>query len=397
MEPLHYELPEERIALFPVEPRDSARLLVAGPDGPRLDARVADLPGLLEGIRHVVVNASRVVKARLLFPRESGQKPFELFFLEPDEGEVASAMNQVGFARIRVLVGGSKKWKTGVELVHPDGIRALRVAQDGAVSTVELRWDAPLTLGELLDRAGRVPLPPYFRRADESSDAERYQTVYAQNAGSVAAPTAGLHFTPELVQALESSGRSFLKVELHVGAGTFKPIDATDAREHAMHAEEVHLPRAVVEALSDGAPTLAVGTTSSRSLESAFWLAAASLKNNTPLGNHLEQWSWEELAAWWDLQPGDDFEKRRRIWLHALDQWPPNQSEWTFTTALMMVPGYRVRTWEALLTNFHQPGSTLLMLIASVVGDAWKELYAHALRNDYRFLSYGDASLLWRY
>jgi S-adenosylmethionine:tRNA ribosyltransferase-isomerase len=231
---------------------------------------------------------------------------------------------------------------------------------------------------------------------DDASDAERYQTVYAQNAGSVAAPTAGLHFTPGLLTDLENRGIALHKIELHVGAGTFRPIDSEDVRDHTMHAEEVHVPKAVIDALRDGAPTLAVGTTSSRSLESAYWLAVESLHTGAPLGTHLPQWTWQELAPWWDAQPGSETEKRQKAWNHALAHWPSQRPNWTFTTALMMVPGYRVRTWDALLTNFHQPGSTLLMLVASVLGDAWKSVYDHALSNNYRFLSYGDASLLWR-
>lgn len=396
MEPLFYTLPDERIAPFPVEPRDHARLLIAGPEGPRSDRQVFHLPEEIQGIRHLVVNASRVVKARLLFPRGEGQKPFEVFFLEPAEGEVATAMTQVGQAKIKALVGGAKKWKLGVEMHHPSGLRATRLSQEGATHTLDLQWSGSLTLGELLDQAGRVPLPPYFQRMDDASDAERYQTVYAQNAGSVAAPTAGLHFTPELLTALENQGIALHKIELHVGAGTFRPIDAEDVRNHTMHAEEVHLPLSVIDALRDGAPTLAVGTTSSRSLESAYWLAVQSLRSGEPLGTHLPQWTWQEVAPWWDAQPGSESEKRQKVWNHALTHWPSHRPDWTFTTALMMVPGYRVRTWDALLTNFHQPCSTLLMLIASVLGDSWKSVYDHALNNDYRFLSYGDASLLWR-
>ncbi len=392
-----YELPENRIALHPTESRDSAKLLVSNPEEIMGESLVRDLPQwIVPSIAHMVGNASRVVKARLLFPRGENQKPYELFFLEPANQDVATAMGGTSPQTIRCLVGLSKKWKPGMVLEHPSGLRAKRIETQNDVSVVALEWSGPKTLGEWLEEAGNVPLPPYLHREAEKEDAERYQTIYAQNHGSVAAPTAGLHFTPRLLDELSRKGVSFHTIELHVGAGTFKPVESVDVADHLMHAEEVHIPLSTLQLMALGEPVMAIGTTSARSLESAFWIGVPCALGQTDCESFLPQWAWKDREVLLQNAGWDSVTAQKMVFTALVDKViRSGKNELVFKTALMIVPGYTFRTLDALLTNFHQPDSSLLFLVSALLGEQWRNVYSHALKNNYRFLSYGDACLFF--
>jgi S-adenosylmethionine:tRNA ribosyltransferase-isomerase len=285
-------------------------------------------------------------------------------------------------------VGNAKRWKGGEIRATGDGLtlRATRTGTRGEETRVRFEWDAPLSFGEVLERLGRVPIPPYLNREATGIDEMRYQTVYSRHEGSVAAPTAGLHFSEELLRQARATGATLAEVTLHVGAGTFKPVKAGRIGEHEMHTERVLFSRQLVEQLVR-APreVIAVGTTSARSLESLYWMGVKRL-HGMPAFNTLGQWeaytlpgghpareAWGALARWFDEEGASRLEAR---------------------STLMIVPGYKFRVVTGLFTNFHQPRSTLLLLVAVAIGEEWRRVYDHALTRGYRFLSYGDGSFL---
>lgn len=400
IEELTYELPPGHIAPHPLPDRDASRLLVVRGES-MADHHFRDLPDLLPDNALLVMNDTRVVNARLLFERATGAT-VEVFCLEPDGGPpVEQALAQRGEAVWHCALGNARRWKEGV-LEHvratPQGeevrLFAERMAPGEKSERVRFRWTPhELGFGEVLERMGEVPLPPYLDRSADATDTERYQTVYAHRSGSVAAPTAGLHFTPDLLQALERKGLERHRLTLHVGAGTFMPVRSHTMGGHAMHMERVQVRRTTVEALRNalGArPVVAVGTTTLRTLESLYWHGVAILAGADPEAVAVGQWEPYGHEAAHQPDAADA--------LGAVLRWMDARAldEVQGATRLLIAPGYRVRTADALLTNFHQPRSTLLLLVAAFIGPHWREAYAHALDKGYRFLSYGDGSLLWR-
>lgn len=380
-----YELPEKRIAKFPLERREDSKLLLyqGGRIGETVFHRVTDY--LPEGAL-VVFNNTKVIRARLLFRKSTGAR-IEIFCLEPaDPADYERAFAVRNRCTWHCIVGNAKKWKEGaLEIAFEGGV--LR-AEKGEGDIVGFSWDTEHTFGELLEVLGRTPIPPYLGRESEELDTVRYQTVYSKWEGSVAAPTAGLHFSPEMVDALPFKA----EVTLHVGAGTFLPVKEKDARNHAMHTEFFQVDREVIDRLADtlreGCPVIAVGTTSVRTLESLAVLGERVLKQGDPDAEKtVGQWEAYENGS---AATGAEALKALAGWMCA-----EGLEKLQSATEIMITPGYRWRVVTGLITNFHQPQSTLLLLIASFVGeDRWHTIYDYALSNGFRFLSYGDSSLL---
>lgn len=388
-----YALQEERIAKFPLPERDQSKLLYYH-NGQVSDKRFTDVPELLPADTLLVFNDTKVVQARLLFRKETGGM-IEIFCLEPvrPHQEVQLAMQQTGSCTWKCLVGNNKRWKSGaIQLAFEGGIlTAEREAQQEGYFLIYFTWEpAELTFAEVLEHCGKLPLPPYLNRELTPEDHTRYQTIYANQQGAVAAPTAGLHFTDTVMQALQEKGIATAYLTLHVGAGTFKPVKAEQMAEHEMHAEQLYITKAVLQRLLAqlGKPIIPVGTTSMRSLESIYWLGVKVLQQpSLPLPElHVSQWvayetakapaaaeALQALLTYMELHYTDH--------LHA-------------TTQIMIAPGYTFRICHGLVTNFHQPESTLLLLVSALIGENWRNVYQHALDNGYRFLSYGDSSLL---
>lgn len=392
-----YDLPDSRIARYPLPDRDASKLLVYR-DGNISEDHYRNIASLLPEGALMVFNDTKVIEARLLFRKETGGQ-VEIFCLEPQDAEPSGAMMQEGSATWKCLVGGAGKWKQGaLAREWTEGQKPLRleaekvgVVPDGFL--VRFSWKPEdLSFAEVLHRAGLVPLPPYLQRESEAMDTERYQTVYAKYEGSVAAPTAGLHFTRHTLDALRARGITTDFVTLHVGAGTFKPVKAEKMEEHVMHAEWIDVTRAFVEELSGAAgPVIPVGTTALRTLESLYWMGVKVMHSKARRLEDLAVNQWE---------PYDDASSPlpdRKEALTVLAAWLQRHGmpRLVTQTQLLIAPGYRPRVAEALVTNFHQPGSTLLLLVAALIGEDWKKVYQYALDHDFRFLSYGDGSLVW--
>lgn len=394
-----YELPEERIARYPLENRDQSKLLVYQHKEIRED-NYQRLSRYLPEQTLLVLNNTKVVEARLKFEKSNGGT-IEIFCLEPGAGypDITTAMLQKGKVTWICLVGGAKKWKEDLlrlQIRKPDAsiltLTARKLAIQADAYQIELEWDdATLSFAEVLHFAGQIPLPPYLKRAAEESDKERYQTIYARQDGSVAAPTAGLHFTDALFSSLAEKNIQKEFITLHVGAGTFKPVKSATMGTHEMHAEFMEITGYFLEKLLQKTdhPIIAVGTTSLRTLESIYWLGVKIHKNPSclPAGLHITQWEPYEST---ETLPAKSAIIALRNWMKA------NQLEKLITkTQIIIAPGYRFRIIHGLITNFHQPQSTLLLLVAAITGKDWKRIYQYALDHDFRFLSYGDGSLLW--
>ncbi|MCS6981986.1 MAG: S-adenosylmethionine:tRNA ribosyltransferase-isomerase [Flavobacteriales bacterium] len=392
-----YVLPPERIALYPIEPRHNALLLVYDRGSIIHGHRVFHLPDLLpsfwQGQRPLLVfNDSRVFKARLLFTTDEGQR-IEIFLLRPWNADFGEALSANPPVRWKALVGNARKWKKEKPLRWHNNLLQLNVSRQG--DFVVLEWYPPtLTLAEVLEIAGEVPLPPYIKRKPEISDTERYQTSYAREAGSVAAPTAGLHFTPEVMEALRRQGIPQVFLTLHVGIGTFAPVrHMDDVRRHSMHPEIFNVTVSALETLaSTTRPIVAVGTTSLRTLETLYWLGVQLLKSGRWVSQLPQNMPYEGP---WNQSRVSFREAIEALKIKCLNERLAGlQGE----TSLYIYPGYQVRSADALLTNFHQPRSTLLMLVEAFVGTDWRRIYSEALQHSlgYRFLSYGDTMLLIR-
>lgn len=398
-----YTLPPERIAEFPLAERDSSKLLVFK-DGTITDTVFNTLPLHLPHDSMVVFNNTKVIQARILFVGE--KDTIEVFCLEPLEPStvIEEAMQAYGSVTYYCLIGNNRRWKDGPQTTHfnkPDGSKlvfnAEKLRKDEDAFVVKLSWDDPtLTFAEVLDLGGKTPLPPYIKREANPADKETYQTTYARNDGSVAAPTAGLHFTANLFNQLKAKGIRAAELTLHVGAGTFKPVKATYLEDHQMHAEQLLITIDFIENLADTigkAPIIAVGTTSLRTLETLYWFGL-KLKHGE---EELEQ---DEISVsqWepYDINPGLHIAPAKAI--EAIRDYMVRKRLQTMhgSTSLMVAPGYKLKIVDGIITNFHQPQSTLILLVAAMVGDNWKAIYNHALANNYRFLSYGDSSLLFK-
>lgn len=388
-----YPLPDERIAKHPLADRDQCLMLVGNrAAGTLADARFFQLPDFIGRDTLLVCNDTRVINARLRFTKgpDSTGAAIEIFCLEPESPrDYAQNFASDGPVEWLCFVGNSKRWKQGVlELPLPTlgvTLQAERVARQGNASVVCFSWQKPgLTWAEVIAAAGEIPIPPYLNRHTEASDSADYQTVFSHFDGSVAAPTAGLHFTPELLGRFDSR-----RVTLHVGAGTFQPVKSETIGEHLMHAEFISVTRSLIEELAQTErPVLAVGTTSVRTLESLYHIGTL-MAEGTFTG---------ELPQWAPYRPGaNDLSRQEALQaiLRHLDA--EGADRLVATTRLMIAPGYRFRMVDHIVTNFHQPSSTLLLLVSAFLGEQlpWRRLYDHALANpDYRFLSYGDACLL---
>lgn len=382
-----YDLPEERIATYPLAQRDESKLLVF--DGKIEDRLFKDLPVLIPSKSQLIFNNTRVIRARLHFIKTQGAKPIEIFCLTPHGQSVEESMNAQGSVLFECLIGNLKKWKNhALELVLPGGIvlKAHRKDRLGDVFVVLFEWDTNTSFSVILEQAGKIPLPPYMNREAEANDIDRYQTVYAENNGSVAAPTAGLHFTQEVFQRMNMLGHERMELTLHVGAGTFKPLSDGDINAHDMHAEEILITQTWLQQyLNHEGPKFAVGTTSLRTLESCHWIG-----NNLLTHGQLEPLGQFDAYA---LPQERTTRECFKALLHELKQ--RDLQSISLKTQLMIRPGYQIKSVRGILTNFHQPGSTLLLLVSAGIGDSWKAVYQHGLDNAYRFLSYGDSSLLY--
>jgi S-adenosylmethionine:tRNA ribosyltransferase-isomerase len=390
-----YPLPPERIAAVPMVQRDGSRLLIYR-NGTLKDSTFYHLPDCLPPDAFLVLNNTRVLEARLYFEKPTGGV-IEILCLEPFEPEsMETALQQGQTVQWRCFIGGASKWGHGQVLKKTitfgaDAVvlEAIYLRKETDHFIIEFRWTGGHPFGSVLQAAGAVPLPPYIKRKAAAEDAERYQTVFADEKGSVAAPTAALHFTHDVLKKLEASGIGTGTVTLHVGAGTFKPVTAETIGGHQMHAERFSVTRTFLEQLLQAKTVVAVGTTSLRTLESLHWLGVKRLQHGSLKTLELDQWEAYDLAPANIL-----FKESIRALLQHLDD--TGQESLHGRTRLLIMPGYIYHSAAALVTNFHQPKSTLLLLVAAFIGEDWKKVYAHALQNDYRFLSYGDSSLLWR-
>lgn len=394
IEEYNYPLPAEKIAYFPAGSRDQSQLLVHK-DGTITDATFKDLAQFLGPNDVLAFNNSRVIHARLLVQNRNGAA-IEIFCLEPlaPTREIQEAFVQTCRVSWKCFVGNAKRWKEPIEFTvevnqKPITITAVKGENsDGAFEVTFLWEDETVTLAEWIEAYGKIPLPPYIKRAAQTDDEQRYQTIFAQHNGSVAAPTAGLHFTQEVFRSLEEKNIETLWVTLHVGAGTFKPVSTETIGEHIMHKEQIVITRETIEAIlnCNNKKIIAVGTTVARTLESLF-IIGAKLNLNLPDPFNVQQWEIYENE---ELQRVDANTSLKAIYNYIVTN---NLPFLTASTALMITPGYEHKIARGLITNFHQPQSTLLLLIASYLGERWKEIYQHALTHNYRFLSYGDSNL----
>lgn len=381
----YFELPEERIAKFPLAKRDESKLLVYK-NGETEVTDFKQLPHFLASDTLLVMNNAKVIPARLYFKRESGAL-IEVLLLEPflpsSYEEIFNVQNEVQW---KCIIGNSKKWKVDEEIKlanHPEIIAATLLNREERI--VKLHWNSGETFTELLDKIGELPLPPYLNRATEAADYETYQTVFAKKAGSVAAPTAGLHFTDEIFDELYDKHINTAEVTLHVGAGTFLPVKAENVLDHEMHLEHFEVQLNTIEQLLAQDRRIAVGTTTLRVLESLYWIGCQLSKNQSTLHvGKLEPYNTET-----DLSYEDALQLIAEYMVYN------GVTKIQASTEILILPHYEPRSISALITNFHLPESTLLMLIASVVGDSWRNIYDYALQNEFRFLSYGDSSLLF--
>ena len=389
-----YELPDERIAKFPLAERDHSKLLVWR-NGTIAERNFYNLPEELPEGAMLVFNNTKVFRARLIMHKPSGAR-LEVFCLEPHApADYENAFSVKGECQWRCLVGGLKKWKEGALVIDFEmggeqcRLEAYRGEQVGKSHIVTFRWAVDATFGEIIEHLGRIPIPPYLNRESEEIDNTRYQTVYSRIEGSVAAPTAGLHFTPRLIDELHSRGVKTEEVTLHVGAGTFLPVKESDAVRHTMHTEHFVVSVATLRNLiANLGHIFSVGTTSTRTIESLSALGQRVLQCGTPEAERpVGQWEIYDIPA----------ERGARELLGALVEYMEREGVESLSAAtqIMITPYYHFRIIDGLVTNFHQPKSTLLLLISAIVGERWREIYGYAMENGFRFLSYGDSSLLF--
>ncbi len=416
MDAFDYFLPDERIAYTPAGNRSDSKLLVWN-QSIIAESQYKDIANFIPSDHCLIFNNSKVIAARILFDKNtntdilSGSTPendqskirqnkIEIFCLEPTAAftPVQLAMQATNKVQWKCLVGGAKKWKapflekllqyedTTIHLI------AKKIAQEEGHFIIEFSWDHPtIVFSEIIALVGQIPLPPYIQRAANETDKDRYQTTYAIAEGSVAAPTAGLHFDTQVFNNLASKGIDQKFITLHVGAGTFMPVKVDDFHDHLMHAEFIDVDIQTIDYLANtGKQIIAVGTTSLRTLESLFWLAIKIKQAPTIEMNELSLLQWDAYS----LDAGNiTVQEAMRFLKGWMDQ--NKMSVLIATTQLMVKPGYSFKVCRGLITNFHQPKSTLLLIIAAIVGSEWKTVYQHALNNEYRFLSYGDGCLFW--
>ncbi len=392
-----YKLPEDRIAIHPMPERDASKLLCYR-EGHITESTFASIDKFLPENSSIFFNNTKVINARIIFLKPTGGR-VEIFCLEPLqlEANFSGVMLDMSPVNWKCLIGGAAKLKeillqkdclVGNEKVS---LRAERIKQEGDAYAVKFSWDPPgISFAEILEAAGSVPLPPYIKREQASTDRSRYQTVFAEQEGSVAAPTAGLHFTEGIFRKLAEKNIELNFVTLHVGAGTFKPVKAETMQGHDMHAEYIDVDLKTIYHLKENLFVTAVGTTSLRTIETLYWLGAKALLYPALSSLSLDQWEIYNSQLNTDEIPGDAA-------LQGLIDWMEQRSlTRIFTkTQLLIVPGYKFRIAKVLITNFHQPRSTLLLLVAAAIGEDWRKMYDYALKNNFRFLSYGDGNVIW--
>lgn len=427
-----YDLPDAQIAHYPLAHRDDSRLLIYE-NGRISDSTYAQIADFLPNDTQLVFNNTRVIRARLPFQKTTGGK-IEIFCLEPDDqyASIATAMQQKGAVYWKCLVGGASKWKADMlltlevtkekdlssKILTPKGVpdtddsssgeeqqqpytcttkyllTAARISKEADYFTIKFSWDNTLTFSEILALAGQLPLPPYMNRTAEAADEIRYQTIYAAPAGSVAAPTAGLHFTEKIFASLEAKRITSSFVTLHVGAGTFQPVKTATMEEHPMHAEFLEISAQMLKIfIAHKGLLVCVGTTSLRTMESLYWMGVKLILRPSITLQELEVKQWDA----YDMKAHIKLPIDKTAALNALLQFVQRQPEerLIIKTAILIAPGYVLTMANGLITNFHQPQSTLLLLIAAIVGPDWRNMYQYALDKGFRFLSYGDGSLIW--
>jgi len=395
-----YSLPPSRIAQFPLEQRDGSRLLIEK-GGKITESVFAGIGNELPDNSILVFNNTRVIHARLIFSKNTGAT-IEVFCLEPlsPVTDIQASFAQTSSCTWKCLVGNVKRWKEGFlqKSFTMEGILYALSAEkeenlgDGCFS-ITFRWEpSVLSFSEIIERAGMVPLPPYITRAAIPLDNSRYQTIYAKHEGSVAAPTAGLHFTEAMFEILKKKNIATKNIILHVGIGTFRPVSAENIGAHIMHSEKVSVDLSILRDLIRDLqkPVFAVGTTSVRTLESLYWLGVKLITDGS--GRHPEIHQWDAYDPVYDR----DIPVPEALSALANHLEKTSRDRYTGETALMIVPGYQFRIIKGMITNFHMPQSTLLLLVAAFIGDQWKDAYEYALQHDFRFLSYGDACLFFR-
>ncbi|MBN7817632.1 S-adenosylmethionine:tRNA ribosyltransferase-isomerase [Algoriphagus sp. YJ13C] len=389
-----YTLPEERIAKFPLEKRDSSKLLHF--KNHKIEhLHFYDIPKLLPSDSLLVYNNTKVIPARLIFQRETGAR-IEIFLLQPIAPttvipEIMLAKHPVTW---ETMIGNAKKWKDGeilkgkIPYQRKEIILSAKLI-DRESKQVEFSWnDADVAFVDVVEASGEVPLPPYLNRKPVEEDKTRYQTVYSEKEGAVAAPTAGLHFTDEILKQLKDNGVKQEQVTLHVSAGTFQPIKAEKITDHPMHREQIHVSKkAIQNFIAHEGKIVAVGTTSIRSLESLYWFGVRLIRKET------EEFFVPKLYPYENTQNLPTVNSSFEAILSFMEEI--DKDVLVGSTEIFIFPGYQYKAVKGLITNFHQPGSTLVLLIATILGEEWKKVYEEALAKEYRFLSYGDSSLLW--
>ena len=396
IESYNYPLPDERIAKFPLEKRDESKLLIYK-DGTIAESRFKHLADFLREDTLMVFNNTRVIQARLLFQKETGAK-IEIFCLEPLAPQDYVLMFQsCGSCEWICLIGNLKKWKEGAltkEIQIKDKtllLKAEKLSAKGDSHHIRFSWDDPtFTFAEVLDAAGILPIPPYLHRETEAKDLQTYQTVYSKIKGSVAAPTAGLHFTDEVFADLKARGIRCEELTLHVGAGTFKPVKTETIADHAMHSECFSVRRSTIELLLSKIDNIiAVGTTSVRTLESLYYVGVRLAQNPDATAADLA------VEQWLPYDESNNILSPSNALQHILEYMDRKNIDTLISeTQIIIAPGYTFKIIKGMLTNFHQPQSTLLLLVSAFVEGKWKQIYDYALENDFRFLSYGDSSLI---
>jgi S-adenosylmethionine:tRNA ribosyltransferase-isomerase len=392
-----YDLPKGRIAQYPLSERDSSKLLVRQ-DGTIKQDIFRNIDEYIPSGSLLVFNNSRVIKARLLFGKETGAQ-IEVLCLEPlNPSEYENSFSSVAPVEWKCIVGNLKKWKKGkisisfIRNGQQYNLDAERQRAEGEAWRIRFIWNNPcLSFGEVVEAVGHVPLPPYIARNDEMQDMETYQTVYSKVKGSVAAPTAGLHFTNEVFKKLSKKHVNTAEITLHVGAGTFQPVKSEYISGHEMHCEHFFISAETIEEIiRNEGRLIAIGTTSVRTIESLYWLGIKIMNSNLSFEGELFVSQWESYENEINVKPSlamnsilEYMKANNLLFLHV-------------TTSIIIIPGYKFRLVNGLITNFHQPRSTLLLLISAFTGEKWKDVYDFALKNDFRFLSYGDGSLILR-
>lgn len=394
IEEYNYPLPDERIAKHPLTERDKCKLLVRDSNGNISEHIFAEIPDLLPDNSMLIYNNTRVINARLRFRKGDGGALIEIFCLEPVEPrDYAVSFASTSQCSWLCFVGNSKRWKQGslsLDVEINDAIitlNATRINKEGNASVVMFSWDnSEVTFAQIIEAAGEIPIPPYLNRSTEESDSSDYQTVYSHIDGSVAAPTAGLHFTDDVLNTISQRGIPRRELTLHVGAGTFQPVKSENIGEHEMHSEFIAVPRTLIEELaSTERDVIAVGTTSVRTLESIYHIGCL-LYQGLP-ANELPQW-----YPYSDNHPHLPVKESLNAILRHLDE--TGEDRLIASTRVIIAPGYKYQIVKGIITNFHQPQSTLLLLVSAFVNGDWKAMYDFALEKNFRFLSYGDASLL---